>query len=59
LARSVSDTFAGIRPADAPGFIVAQFGGAFAATAVVRWLVHDRGGQADENKAPIASVGAG
>jgi hypothetical protein len=24
IARSLSDTFAGIRPADAPGFIVAQ-----------------------------------
>jgi glycerol uptake facilitator-like aquaporin len=57
LARSVSDTFAGIRPADAPGFMVAQFASALAASAVVRWLVHDRGGQADENKAPIAGVG--
>jgi glycerol uptake facilitator-like aquaporin len=25
IARSLSDTFAGIRPADAPGFIIAQF----------------------------------
>jgi glycerol uptake facilitator-like aquaporin len=39
LARSASDTFAGIRPADAPGFIVAQFAGAAAATALFRWLV--------------------
>lgn len=39
LARSMSDTFAGIRPADAPGFIVAQFLGAVAATALFRWLV--------------------
>ncbi len=38
LARSVSDTFAGIRPVDAPGFIVAQMAGAFAATALFRWL---------------------
>jgi glycerol uptake facilitator-like aquaporin len=30
IARSMSDTFAGIRPADAPGFIVAQLGGALA-----------------------------
>jgi glycerol uptake facilitator-like aquaporin len=28
LARSMSDTFAGIRPIDAPGFIAAQFAGA-------------------------------
>ena len=25
IARTLTDTFAGIRPADAPGFIVAQF----------------------------------
>ena len=39
LARAASDTFAGIRPADAPGFIVAQFAGAMAATLLFRWLV--------------------
>ena len=39
LARAVSDTFAGIRPADAPGFIVAQLAGAAAATALFRWIV--------------------
>src|ERR1700691_5759262 len=39
LARAASDTFAGIRPMDAPGFIVAQFAGAIAATLVFRWLV--------------------
>jgi glycerol uptake facilitator-like aquaporin len=39
LARSASDTFAGIRPGDAPGFIVAQFAGAAAATLLFRWLV--------------------
>ena len=39
LARSATDTFAGIRPADAPGFLVAQLLGACAATAVFRWLV--------------------
>jgi glycerol uptake facilitator-like aquaporin len=39
LARAASDTFAGIRPADAPGFIVAQLLGAAAATALFRWLV--------------------
>jgi glycerol uptake facilitator-like aquaporin len=39
LARAASNTFAGIRPADAPGFIVAQLAGAGAATAVFRWLV--------------------
>ena len=39
LARSASDTFAGIRPVDAPGFIVAQLAGAAAATILFRWLV--------------------
>ena len=42
LARSASDTFAGIRPADAPGFIVAQLLGAAAATALFRWLLRGR-----------------
>ena len=39
LARSASDTFAGIRPADVPGFVAAQLAGAAAATALFRWLV--------------------
>jgi glycerol uptake facilitator-like aquaporin len=39
LARCASDTFAGIRPADVPGFIAAQLLGAGLATTVFRWLV--------------------
>jgi len=39
LARSMSDSFAGIRPSNAPGFIVAQLLGAIAATLLFRWLV--------------------
>ncbi|MFN2455961.1 MAG: MIP/aquaporin family protein [Pyrinomonadaceae bacterium] len=39
LARSLSDTFAGIRPVDVPGFVIAQLLGAFAATLLFRWLV--------------------
>jgi glycerol uptake facilitator-like aquaporin len=39
LARSASNTFAGIRPADVPGFVAAQFAGAFAATLLFRWLI--------------------
>jgi glycerol uptake facilitator-like aquaporin len=38
LARAASDTFAGIRPADVPGFIAAQIAGATAATVLFRWL---------------------
>ena len=39
LARSASDTFAGIRPMDVPAFIVAQLLGAAVATLLFRWLV--------------------
>ena len=39
IARSFSDTFAGIRPVDVPLFVVAQVGGAIAAAGVMRWLV--------------------
>jgi len=39
VARALSDTFAGIRPIDVPGFVVAQFVGAMAATVLFRWLV--------------------
>src|SRR5260221_596369 len=38
-ARAGSDTFAGIRPADVPGFIAAQTVGAIAATLLFRWLL--------------------
>jgi glycerol uptake facilitator-like aquaporin len=39
IARCLSDTFAGIRPADVPWFVIAQFLGGIAATLVFRWLV--------------------
>jgi glycerol uptake facilitator-like aquaporin len=39
IARSFTNTFSGIRPADAPGFIAAQLLGACAATLLFRWLV--------------------
>jgi glycerol uptake facilitator-like aquaporin len=39
LARSASNTFAGIRVADVPGFIAAQLAGAATATMLFRWLV--------------------
>jgi glycerol uptake facilitator-like aquaporin len=38
IARSLTDTFAGIRPQDAPFFVLAQLLGAFAATALFAWL---------------------
>jgi glycerol uptake facilitator-like aquaporin len=39
LARAASDTFAGIRPADVPGFVFAQLVGATLAIVTLRWLV--------------------
>jgi glycerol uptake facilitator-like aquaporin len=39
LARSMSDTFSGIRPIDVPGFVAAQLAGAMAATALFAWLI--------------------
>lgn len=38
IARSLTNTFSGIRPADMPAFILAQFAGALAALAVARVL---------------------
>ena len=38
VARALSDSFAGIAPADAPGFIAAQFAGAFAGSLAGRAL---------------------
>jgi len=42
VARALSDTFAGIRPADVPGFLLAQLAGSIAATVLFRWLVPTR-----------------
>ena len=47
LARAASSTFAGIRPADAPGFIVAQLVGALGATLLFRWLAPAETGAAE------------
>jgi glycerol uptake facilitator-like aquaporin len=39
IARSMTNTFSGIRPADVAGFIAAQLAGALAATLLFKWLV--------------------
>lgn len=39
IARAFTDSFAGIRPLDAPAFVLAQIVGAFAALAVMTWLL--------------------
>jgi glycerol uptake facilitator-like aquaporin len=46
LARSLTDTFAGIAPESVPGFLLGQVGGALAATAASAWLLkeHRAGG---------------
>lgn len=40
VARALSDTFAGIRPADVPAFLAAQLTGGLAATLLWRWLAY-------------------
>jgi glycerol uptake facilitator-like aquaporin len=39
IARSLTDTFSGIRPIDAPWFIVAEIVGALLAAATFHWLL--------------------
>jgi len=41
IARSLSDTFAGIDPTHMPGFVVAQLAGALAGLIICRWLLRD------------------
>ncbi len=39
IARSLTNSFSGIRPVDLPGFIMAELGGALAALALMSWLL--------------------
>jgi glycerol uptake facilitator-like aquaporin len=41
IARSLTNTFSGIRPADLAGFIAAELSGAVAAPALMNWLLQD------------------
>jgi glycerol uptake facilitator-like aquaporin len=52
LARSLSDTFAGIRPADVLPFVLAQGAGAAAATLLFRWLTPALPARADDVVVP-------
>jgi glycerol uptake facilitator-like aquaporin len=52
IARSLSDTFAGIQPSAVPLFIVAQLAGALAATFLFRELVPDLPAHADQGLVP-------
>jgi glycerol uptake facilitator-like aquaporin len=39
IARSLTNTFSGIRPVDLPGFIAAELGGAFIGMLLMNWLL--------------------
>ena len=52
IARTFSDTFAGIEPASAPMFVVAQLVGTAVALATVRVIYPDIGGVADQVVVP-------
>jgi glycerol uptake facilitator-like aquaporin len=52
VARSLSDTFSGIRPVDALPFILAQFAGGLAATFLFRWLAPGLGSAAKDIVVP-------
>jgi glycerol uptake facilitator-like aquaporin len=43
IARSMTNSFSGIRPADLPGFIAAELAGALAALLLMRWLLRAAG----------------
>jgi glycerol uptake facilitator-like aquaporin len=49
IARAFTNTFSGIRPVDLPGFIAAQFVGAFFALTLMSWLLNS------ERKAPSSA----
>jgi glycerol uptake facilitator-like aquaporin len=52
VARALTDTFAGIRPADVAGFVIGQMAGAIAATMLFRWLVPSLPARADDVVVP-------
>ena len=62
IARSISDTFAGIRPVDAPGFIAAQLAAVAMSTVLLDWLFALPGMPADKTQtsadgfAPVKGV---
>jgi glycerol uptake facilitator-like aquaporin len=43
IARSMTNTFAGIRPVDLPGFVIAELCGALAAMMLMSWLLRAQG----------------
>ena len=53
IARGFSDTFAGIRPADVPAFIVTQLLGALIAVRLSAWLFAERVGEGPTGQASV------
>jgi glycerol uptake facilitator-like aquaporin len=51
IARALTNTFSGIRPIDAPGFIAAQLLGAVCALALMNWLLREDADASDPLKA--------
>lgn len=50
IARSMTNTFSGIRPQDLPGFIVAEVCGAVIGLAVMTWLLHTNADESPINE---------
>jgi glycerol uptake facilitator-like aquaporin len=50
IARSMTNTFSGIRPVDLPGFIAAELCGAVAALLLMNWLLRTAGERTAEMK---------
>lgn len=56
LARAATDTFTGIRPADVPGFVAAQFTGAAVAVMFFRWLLPQEQPSEEKVAEPLVSA---
>lgn len=48
FARTLTDSFTGLRPIDAPAFVIAQIAGTAVATLFMRWLLADLPPQAED-----------
>jgi glycerol uptake facilitator-like aquaporin len=57
IARALTDTFSGIRPADVPGFLVGQTIGAVASTLLFHWLIPARPEPSTQATAPRTHEG--
>jgi glycerol uptake facilitator-like aquaporin len=53
LARSLTNTFSGIRPVDLPGFVIAEILGAVLAFVLMSWLLRSPSSAPHASKAPI------